>query len=140
MAGGGGRRSDKEGISGLNLTSLTDILMTLIIMFIVMETSSEKMGFNMKLPNTVAIQTQDDPSILISLSAKGKLFVTTKKTGDEVVDPVSLKSKLRELRNNYGFDRIVVQADKSVKYMQVISIMDDAKQAGFQSISLATGI
>jgi biopolymer transport protein ExbD len=134
-------KPDLENMSTINLTSMVDILMVLIIMFLMMETSSgSTWGFNMKLPAVVAVEKPKDPTVLISISAEKKLFVTTSAEGDKQLQRDALKSEIARLRKEYGFKIVVIKADKKLKYTEIITIMDDAKRAGYENISLATGI
>ncbi|MCE1245355.1 MAG: biopolymer transporter ExbD [Firmicutes bacterium] len=134
-------KPDMESISAINLTSLVDILMVLIIMFLMMETSgASNWGFNMKLPTVVAVEKPKDPTVLISMSAEKKLFVTTSAEGDKLLQKDALKAEIARLRKEYGYKIVVIKADKKLKYNDIVGIMDDAKRAGYENISLATGL
>lgn len=134
------KRPKEKDMNTINLTSMTDVLLVLLIMFMVAETAGTTWAFHMNLPRVVSVEKADDPSVLISYTAKRKLWVTTSVTGDTLVQRENLKVHLARIRGKYNFDRVIIKADKSIRYKEVISIMDDAKRAGFDSISLATEI
>lgn len=123
-----------------NLTSMTDVLLTLLVMFMVAETASMTYGFNMKLPSSISIAKPDDPTILITYTADRKLFLTTRDEGDKELQKERLKIELARLKKEKNYDLVIIRADRTVKYKDVIQIMDDAKQAGFENISLATEV
>ncbi|MCD4783610.1 MAG: biopolymer transporter ExbD [Candidatus Eremiobacteraeota bacterium] len=130
----------EKDMNTLNLTSMTDVLLTLLIMFMVAETAGTTWAFNMNLPKVVSLEKADDPSVLISYTAKRKLWVTTSITGDIQVQRENLKVHLARIKGKYNFEKVIIKADKSIRYKEVIAVMDDAKRAGFDSISLATEI
>lgn len=120
-----------------NLTSMTDVLLTLLIMFMIAETASASFGFNMKLPQVITAKKPDDPTILVTLTQDRKLFVTTS-GGDQELQRERLTPYLARLKSQQNYNQLVIRADRQVKYRDVIAIMDDAKQAGIEDISLAT--
>jgi len=135
------RRSDEKEMTTANLTSMTDVLLTLLIMFMVAETAGISLGFNMKLPRVIAVEKPDDPSILITYTKERNLFITAGKKGNDIkIQRVKLKTYLARLRHKFAYDQVIIKADRNIKYKEVISIMDDAKRAGYQNISLATEI
>lgn len=132
------RKSEDPPMDKVNLTSMTDVLLTLLILFMVLETSKTMFGFNMKLPQVVSVESPEDPTILITYTSKRDLFITTSAKGDVKIQREKLRSYLSKLRKQYKYDMIVIRADKNLKYKEVISIMDDCKRAKFDKISLAT--
>ena len=134
-------KSEDKEMTTANLTSMTDVLLTLLIMFMVAETAGKLYGFNMKLPQTVAKITKPDAkSLMITYTKKRVLFVTTEKEGDRKLQREKLKSYLAQLAKKYRFESVIIQADTALKYKEIISLMDDAKRAGLKNISLATGL
>ena len=134
------RKNNDRDMNTINLTSMTDVLLALLIMFMVAETAGTTWAFHMNLPRVVAVEKIDDPSVLISYTAKRKLWVTTSVSGDKQIQRENLKVHLARIRGKYHFEKVIIKADKSIRYKEVISLMDDAKRAGFDSISLATEI
>lgn len=140
------RRTQKEApedreMTTANLTSMTDVLLTLLIMFMVAETASKIFGFNMKLPQVVQqVSKPDNTALMITYTKKRDLFVTTSKEGDTKLQREKLKAHLAQLKAKYRFDQVIIQADIDLEYKEIISLMDDARRAGLKNISLATGL
>lgn len=140
------RRTQKEGpedreMTTANLTSMTDVLLTLLIMFMITETAGKIFGFNMKLPQVVQQVTKpDSTALMITYTKKRDLFVTTSKEGDTKLQREKLKAHLAQLKAKYRFSQVIIQADVDLEYKEIISLMDDARRAGLTNISLATGL
>lgn len=132
------RRGQEKPMDKVNLTSMTDVLLTLLILFMVLETAKASLGFNLKLPSVVAVAKPEDPTIVITYSGKRKLFVTTTRHGDVQMQREKLRGYLAKLGKQFAYENVIIRGDSKLKYKEIIGIMDDAKRAGFENISLAT--
>lgn len=133
------RRDDEPDMDQPNLTSMTDILMTLILFFMVLDTAETLYGFNINLPasiSTVEQQKKVDPTIFIDYRGPGNIVVTTAAQGEKAVGEDQLKQYLAILKKQFGYKQVILQASQRVKYKYVILVMDMSRQVGLTDISL----
>lgn len=130
------KSAHSKGLDSLNLTPLTDVMLTLIILFLVLETHGSVTGFDAGLPSAEPVQSPKDPTVFVYLSSAHNLTVATGDGGRTPVEKDKLKRHLAVLRKQKAYDTLIISADSSLPYEEVVGIMDEAKMAGFKKISL----
>lgn len=137
----------------INVTPLIDVLLVLLIIFMVI-TPSKPSRFEAKIPAEPEEQDKNvvlkpNPNTLIVFISRdgGKLRLNTEDIG-AVADTEPLTAKLQEVfkdREAKGVIRegtnevektIFIKAPKSVKYGDVVKVIDAVKMAGAQPIGL----
>lgn len=117
----------------VDMTPMIDIVFLLIIFFMVSSTFINNRGIKVHLPKSTTFQTEDNNQIVISIKNNSELYLNEKKI---------LKEELGELLKNkrieFGQNIVVIKGDKEVPYSKMIEVMDIAKTAGLERISLAT--
>lgn len=120
--------------SDINVTPLVDVCLVLLIIFMVVMPAMVS-GTAVTLPETkhggaldesrrpIAITVQDDGTVSIDA-----LVVR----GDQV------KSELASLHTREPNRRVAVRGDKRVAYGAVSSVLDAARGAGYEDVSLVT--
>ncbi|MBS1795910.1 MAG: biopolymer transporter ExbD [Acidobacteria bacterium] len=145
--------SSSGAVPNINVTPLIDVLLVLLIIFMVI-TPSKPSRFEAKVPAEPKEQDKNvilkpNPNTLIVFISKdgGKLRLNQDDIGD-VSDTAPLTGKLTEVfkdRESRGVMRensnevektVFVKAPKSVKYGEVVKIIDAVKMAGAQPIGL----
>jgi biopolymer transport protein TolR len=118
-------------MSDINVTPMIDVMLVLLVIFMV---TAPLLTFGVKvdLPKTEAsaIADQEEP-LTVSIKRDGSVCI-----GDICVDGETLISKLLAITNNNTTVRLYLQADRTLKYedvMQVIAMLDNA---GFKKIAL----
>src|SRR5687767_2062876 len=150
MSSGGS--SDGGAVPSINVTPLIDVLLVLLIIFMVI-TPLKPSRFEAKVPaepkpedKTVA---KPNPNTLVVAINKGdmKLTLNNEPFGD-VSDATPLSDKLKQLfkeRETNGVFRegtnevektIFIKSPRSVKYGDVVKVIDAAKAAGASPIGL----
>lgn len=128
---------DDIGMSDINITPLTDVLLVLLIIFLVTATAASQNAFNMNLPkgnNPVKVKADAD-FVVVSVSAKNMIFL--QEEDRPVEDPkANLAKRLALYKEKKGTDKIAIRADAKAKYGTIILVMDAAKQAGLDKIAL----
>lgn len=119
----------------VNITSLIDVVLLLLIFFMISTTFITQPGIRINLPkaaSTVKNVVQESNTIVIS--ADNSIFINRQ----EVRDAQELQNILSKMREEQTGDLIVVKADESVAHGIVVSVMDIAKTSGFNRIAIAT--
>jgi biopolymer transport protein TolR len=127
-------RNGKNGlVADINVTPLVDVMLVLLIIFMITAPMMTQ-GVDVDLPETTAqpLPQKEDP-----------IEITIKRDGDITIDqlPVSrklLRQKLAKLAEK-GKDRpVFLNADKDVAYGEVVAIMADLKDSGFDKLGVIT--
>lgn len=133
-SGGWGRRTQRSGMTEINITAFVDVLLVLLIIFM-MTSQYLRAGFDVDLPDaqTPGMETKTDP-LIVTLSIDQKLAV-----GDVPVDHVeNLQSLLEAEIAASGGRPVYLKADTQVPYGVIIGIMARIRKAGIHDIGLMT--
>jgi biopolymer transport protein ExbD/biopolymer transport protein TolR len=119
----------------VNITSLIDVVLLLLIFFMISTTFVTQPGIRINLPKAASKVTNvAQESNTIVISADNTIFINRQ----EVRDVQELRNILSKMREEQTGDLIVVKADESVAHGIVVSVMDIAKTSGFSRIAIAT--
>jgi len=140
-------------VPNINVTPLIDVLLVLLIIFMVI-TPSKPSRFEAKVPaepkdedKTVNLKPNPNTLIVFINREGGKLRLNVDDIGD-ISDTAPLTAKLDEVfkdRESRGVLRegtnevektVFIKAPKSVKYGDVVKVIDAVKQANAQPIGL----
>lgn len=121
----------------INLTSLIDVVFTLIIFFVVTTSFNNRSALKISLPTSTVSQpeTQAKPLTII-IDKAGNYYV-----GDSALtrnDLESLKDAIRQQAGSGTGRSVVIQADAKATHQSVVTAMDALGQLGFLRLSIAT--
>lgn len=121
----------------INLTSLIDVVFTLIIFFVVTTSFNNRSALKITLPTSTVSQSESQTKPLIIIIDKvGNYYV-----GDNALtrnDLESLKDAIKQQAGNDTSRSIILQADAKTSHQSVITAMDALGQLGFLKLSIAT--
>lgn len=116
--------------SEINVTPLVDVCLVLLIIFMVVLPSMVN-GIPVHLPKAASGDDLAKKTLQITLNADKTLYVDS-----DVIRRDELASELQ--RRHAQVERpIVVRADKTLPYGEVVSVLDACRNAGFQTVGLA---
>ncbi|MDX2298979.1 MAG: biopolymer transporter ExbD [Xanthomonadaceae bacterium] len=129
-----GRQRDEPEIT---LTSLIDVVFTLIIFFVVTTTFDAHSALQVNLPK--ASPEEQAPArdvLLVVVDAKGRYFVGA----NEVLksDPDSLREAIVRVAGKNREQPVVLRADAMTPHQAVVTAMDVLGGLGFKRLSIAT--
>jgi biopolymer transport protein ExbD len=121
----------------ISLTSLIDVVFTLIIFFVVTTTFDERSAIALQLPEA-SRQDQVDLAVplLLVIDAEGRYFV-----GDQEVlqkDAASLRRALEQLAGTDRERPVTLRADARTEHQRVITALDVLRSLGFVRVQFAT--
>lgn len=125
-------RSQLDAIDEINMTPLIDLTFLLLIVFIITVPMME-FGVNVSPPEMNAEQLPDEDYKIVSLDNSGQIIY-------EKV-PVSREDLISKLQYVYSKNKkmsILIRADGSRPYKEVIDLMKYIKEAGFSNVTLVT--
>ncbi len=119
----------------VNITSLIDVVLLLLIFFMISTTFVTQPGIRVNLPKAKS-RTKDIAQEINTIIIRGDSTIFINR--QEVRDIEELRHVLQEVRQEYQGDLIVIKADERVAHGLVVGIMDVAKASGFSRIAIAT--
>ena len=128
----GGRFSEDEPISEINMTPFVDIVLVLLVIFMVTSGIIAHKGLQIELPEAAtaeALQLQQTMNIVV-LQA-GAILLDGKQMSVETLQIAGRAAKAKG-------DKIVamISADKGVVYSVVVGVMDALRQVGIGEFAL----
>jgi biopolymer transport protein ExbD len=129
------QRSGHSAMAELNVTPLLDLAFVLLIIFIITTPLLEN-SVTLKLPTaTNHVTPPVDPKSIrtVSVDARGQVYLE-----NQPVDLNTLQQDLIAFREQTPDAAVVVRADKSLRYQQVIDVYDVLQRAKIERMNLDT--
>jgi biopolymer transport protein TolR len=125
-----GLRSRRSGsmLGEINVTPLVDVVLVLLLVFMVTAPMMSR-GIDVSLPVANQPQIPQEDRITISLNAEGRVYVA-----DRPVNILLLEDQIRALTKGRTDSVVYLRADESLRYAQVIRVVDVIKRAGVDRI------
>ena len=117
-------------ISEINVTSLVDVTMVLLIIFMI-TAPLLKTGILVELPKTEADRIDVRRGVVVSIDKGGIVYIDDQKVSIENFAPMLLKKY-----DTSGRQKVLLRGDKSVFYGKVMEIMDLIKKSGINNVGL----
>jgi biopolymer transport protein ExbD len=129
-----GRRTEEPE---LNLTSLIDVLLMLIIFFMVATTFQRETELNVQLPEASGKPLENQArTVEVSIDAEGRYYVNRQEVISTQLD--SLKNAMAQAAGSDAAPQVILSADRKTPHESVVRAMDAAGQLGFVHITIAT--
>jgi biopolymer transport protein TolR len=125
------RRSPYSNLADINVTSLVDVMMVLLIIFMLTAPFLQA-GIEVKLPKAKSTVIKENEAVVISITKDGKVYVNSDR-----VDTDKLASTLATLKAA-GEDVVFVRADKDALHGMVMSVVGEVKAAGINDVGMIT--
>lgn len=117
----------------LDLTAMIDTVFNLLIFFAVATTlTGGRLGISMQLPSAKTAQPMTERVVLALQPGQLPQINGREVTVEEI------GSVLKEVTAGSRDTQIVVMADKAVEYQALVQALDEARNAGYHRIALAT--
>ena len=125
-------RREHEFMAEINVTSLVDVSIVLLIMFMIIAPMSQG-GIEVRVPRTESAPLPSSEAIVVAMDEEGRVFIDTTEIRPEAIGEV-----LEQIRESRGLDRVYVRADESNPYGRVMAMMGQLSAAGFENVGLVT--
>ena len=118
-------------IAEINITPMVDVMLVLLVIFMVTAPLLVA-GVKIDLAKTSAPKISHlNKPLIVSVNAGGELHV-----GDNLVPRDALCRRLSELKANGGDKPVFLQADRNLRYGDVLELLASISEAGFHQVSL----
>lgn len=116
----------------INLTPMLDIVFIMLIFFIVTASFIKESGIDVNRPGAVTTESKKRASILIAIDEEGRIWMDKRQ-----IDIRAVRANIERIRAENPQGSVVVQADKESKNGLLVQVMDSARLAGVENVSIA---
>jgi len=133
------RRHNADGhdsAHGIDLAPMLDFVLNLLIFFIITAIFVKESGLSVNRPDSVAPSNPDQPNINIQIQVTnaGDIFVN-----DRVVDVRAVRANVERLKALNPEAAVVIIADDDAKTGVIMTVVNQVRLGGVQSITFTTG-
>ena len=126
------REYDAEVVHDINVTSLVDVMMTLLIIFIIVAPMIEQ-GIDVNLPSAEPKRIDVSEVLTIAVTENERIYLENQRvTMDE------LRERLDNIRAAREDVAVLIKADKDIKYGRVVDVLDVVRGVGISRLAMAT--
>lgn len=126
--GTGGKR---EGIVGINVTPMVDVVLVLLVIMMVSATYIVAQSLKVELPKSASADEAVTSVAQVSVSKEGKYYFK-----QQPVTEAELLEKLREAKAGGAELNLVISADTTAQHGQVVHVIDLAKREGITKFAI----
>ncbi|MGL4562429.1 MAG: ExbD/TolR family protein [Brevinema sp.] len=119
--------------SDINMTPMIDIVFQLLTFFMITSTFIQTSSLNVDLPKAQTSDAVAQQQFIINVDKNNTLTWNS-----QVISKNDLPSILKDFKAKNPDSSIVIQGDETIAYGLLVEIMDYARIAGIQKLSLAT--
>jgi len=127
------KRFSYGSISEINITSLVDVMMVLLIIFMLTAPFIQA-GIKVRLPQAKSTVIKETEGVMVSVTNEGEVYLNNQK-----IEQQDLEEALRNLKVA-GEERVFVRADQEVPYGVVMRVIGDVKSVGIDQVGMITEI
>lgn len=128
------RRTRSAQEADINVTPLLDIVFIMLIFFIVTTSFGKELGVDLDQPSNAPVKEQERSEIVyIRIDAYGQIFVD-----DRPVRYGSIRANVVAGLASKPNATVVVVADRNADAGIIVTVIDQARMAGAEKVSVAT--
>lgn len=125
-------RHDKL-VSEINITPLTDVMLVLLVIFMVTTPLIMTESFKVKLPKAVSSTSETGKGVIIAVNEAGEINLNGRLLAAD-----GLSGALRAEFQRGAEKTVVIKADGRARHSVIVKVLDAAKMAGADKLSIAT--
>jgi biopolymer transport protein TolR len=126
------RSYDQELVSEINVTSLVDVMMTLLIIFILVAPMIEQ-GIDVTLPAASPKRIDVSDVLTITVSSNERVYLENQRVTVE-----ELGERLTSIRAARDDVAVLIKADSELRYGKVVEVLDTVREVGISRLAMAT--
>jgi len=116
----------------IDLTPMLDVTFIMLIFFIVTASFVKESGMDVNRPDAATAVVKPMGNILVAITPSGQIWIDKRQ-----VDVRALRANLERLHAENPQGQVVIQADEESKNGLLVAVMDAAKLAGIENVSIA---
>lgn len=123
---------NEEEDNEINLTPMLDVVFIMLIFFIVTASFIKESGLDVNRPDAPTAPKVEDANILIAIGENNEIWMDRRR-----IDPRAVRANIERLHAENPKGSVVIQADKKSYNETLVQVMDAARAAGVENVSLA---
>jgi len=121
--------------ASVDLTPMLDVTFILLIFFIVTASFVKESGLEVNRQYAASAESQDTGNVFVAISPEGDVWIDKRR-----VDVRAVRANIERLHAENPQGGVVIQADKDSKNGVLVQVLDAAKQAGVENVSIAAEV
>lgn len=117
----------------INITPLTDVMLVLLVVFMVTSPLLMMESMKLKLPQAKSSGEEKGLATVVSISSDGLFYLNS-----EQIEKSALEERIAGELKSEGDNALILKADKTVSHGLVVEVLDMARKAGAEKLSIAT--
>lgn len=126
------RRQTVEDETEVNLTPMLDVVFIMLIFFIVTASFVKEAGIEVNRQQATTAEPQETANLFIAITENDQIWIDKR-----LVDVRAVRANIERLHAENPQGAVVIQADKNSKNGLVVQVLDAARAAGVENVSLA---
>ena len=126
------KKKAQEEAGEIDLTPMLDVVFILLIFFIVTSVFVTEAGIEVTKPEASTVEDTSGDLILIAIGPSGDIWID----GDQI-DPRFIRSRFELRLADAPNSAIVIQADQNADNEQVMLILEAARDANIEDVSIS---
>ena len=126
------RQYNLDLVSDINVTSLVDVMMTLLIIFIIVAPMMEQ-GIDITLPTAEPKRIDVAEVLTISVAENERVYLEGQRVTME-----ELGERLANIQAAREDVAVLIKADTDLKYGKVVEVLDTVRGVGITRLAMAT--
>ena len=118
--------------SDINLTPMLDVVFIMLIFFVVTSSFVKEAGIDVNRPQAATVEVKERGNIMIAITENGQIWIDKRQ-----VDIRALQANIQRLHAENPQGSVVIQADENSKNGLLVQVMDAARLAGVDNVSIA---
>lgn len=119
-------------MSEINVTSLVDVMMTLLVIFILVAPMIEQ-GIDVTLPAASPKRIDVSDVLTITVSSNERVYFENQR-----VTVAELGQRLANIKAARDDVAVLIKADSDLKYGKVVEVLDTVREVGISRLAMAT--
>ena len=125
----------QEEEAEVNVTPMLDVVFIMLIFFIVTASFVKEAGIDVNRPDAATAERKERGNILVAISESGQIWINKRQ-----VDPRAVRANIERMHAENPQGSVVIQADRNSKNGLLVQVMDAARLAGVDEVSIAAEI
>ena len=126
------KKRDQEETGEIDLTPMLDVVFILLIFFIVTSVFVTEAGIEVTKPEASTVEDTSGDLILIAVGPAGDIWID-----GEQIDPRFIRSRFELRLADAPNSAIIIQADQNANNEQVLIILEAAREANIEDVSIS---
>ena len=129
------RKAETEEESEINITPMLDVVFIMLIFFIVTASFVKESGLDISRPDAATAERKERGNILVAISETGQIWIDRRQ-----IDVRAVRANIERLHAENPQGAVVIQADQNSKNGLLVRVMDAARLAGVENVSIAAEV